>query len=806
MFSSNGNPPASARRISRRRFSQMAASAAFILARKGFAQAAAGPSMLLAPHDPFCGLDILRMRYAAGRRPSDDLSGNALSWLVTGQESFAQKALAEMRSTALPKGASHTWLTYAGWALAYDWLYEHRAFDDALKNRVAEQLLEGANAIYKVTTDLQHPDQAAYQNYTTRFLGLTTFAVCAVALHHPQDATVKRLSSNLHRAFQNILQTSNFVSPDGSYHESMDYMRITYVPMALLAELQRTTTGIDPALRFGTYRSFSDTYLYKLLPDGTPSREGDNEYPILDDRDTAVLGYAVNRFKNPYAAWLLRDSGFPVQKWALPVLDFLWNDPDVAPRDPAVTQPDEIARHRHFRGVDQVVFRKEWTAGSTRIEFDCGPYLAKHQHLDRNHFTVYHRGHLAIDSGADYTESESPHYLNYYRRTVAHNTMLVYDPKEHFFWSENVVQAANDGGQRMDSSRYWNSIRSVEDWEKTRDLWDIGHLRTVDNVDEVSGRHGYHYALGDATRAYSAHKLRCFTRQLLYLPGMDTLLVFDRVVSTDPSFRKTWLLHGVNEPWVSGTGAAARNGEETFGNAAQFRMQAGEGEMLVHTLLPEQHTTARRGGPGYEFWTPGDAKGGAWGTGRNWPMEPAAGGPLPTDPEELAMWKAFWGNETDRIEPSNHRNVVPGAWRIEVTPATPQLEDHFLHAFEINDRGKTGRLRTELIQGNGIAGAGCTISGEAGVIALFPAQDKWLDYVEATLPTFACRTIWVAGLEPDRVYQLELAGSNMATGNAVAPGVPILSREARANKRGVVHLQAEAVPFTAGSRMRLHTL
>ena len=45
------------------------------------------------------------------------------------------------------------------------------------------------------------------------------------------------------------------VSPLGSYHESMDYMRIAYVPMAMLAELQRTTTGVDPALRFGIYRT-----------------------------------------------------------------------------------------------------------------------------------------------------------------------------------------------------------------------------------------------------------------------------------------------------------------------------------------------------------------------------------------------------------------------------------------------------------------------------------------------------------------------------------------------------------------------
>ena len=79
----------------------------------------------------------------------------------------------------------------------------------------------------------------------------------------------------------------------------MDYMRITWASLVLLAELQRTTTGVDPAHHFSVFRNIGATYLYKLLPDGTPSREGDNEYPILDSRDTALLGYAVNRFKDP---------------------------------------------------------------------------------------------------------------------------------------------------------------------------------------------------------------------------------------------------------------------------------------------------------------------------------------------------------------------------------------------------------------------------------------------------------------------------------------------------------------------------
>jgi hypothetical protein len=287
---------------------------------------------------------------------------------------------------------------------------------------------------------------------------------------------------------------------------------------------------------------------------------------------------------------------------------------------------------------------------------------------------------------------------------------------------------------------------------------------------------------------------------------MNVLAVFDVVVSTDPAFRKTWLLHGVNKPWVDGAGSPSTNGEETFGNAGQFRLQDGEGEILVHALLPTNHVTARRGGEGYEFWTPGDTNGGAWGSGRNWPMEPAEGGPLPKDPVELAMWRKFYGDDIKSIERSNHRNVVPGSWRIEVSPSQPQLEDHFLHLFEINDRGKTGRLRVELIPGAGVAGVGCAVAGEAGVAALFPAQETPLDFVEATLPSFPCHILWFGGLMPDCIYDLELAGGNMASGNASASGVPLVSQHVRANGHGVVQIGSGANPFPVATRMRLKAI
>ena len=83
--------------------------------------------------------------------------------------------------------------------------------------------------------------------------------------------------------------------------------------------------------------------------------------------------------------------------------------------------------------------RDSFGPDSTWIQFNSGPYLAKHGHLDQNHFVIYHKGYLATESGADYTDTESPHYLNYYRRTIAHNSMLVFKKDEKFFWAENLL-------------------------------------------------------------------------------------------------------------------------------------------------------------------------------------------------------------------------------------------------------------------------------------------------------------------------------------------------------------------------------
>ena len=50
------------------------------------------PRLLISNTDPFTGLALLKTRYASGMRPSEDMEGWALSWQLTREDSFAEKA------------------------------------------------------------------------------------------------------------------------------------------------------------------------------------------------------------------------------------------------------------------------------------------------------------------------------------------------------------------------------------------------------------------------------------------------------------------------------------------------------------------------------------------------------------------------------------------------------------------------------------------------------------------------------------------------------------------------------------------
>jgi hypothetical protein len=164
------------------------------------------------------------------------------------------------------------------------------------------------------------------------------------------------------------------------------------------------------------------------------------------------------------------------------------------------------------------------------------------------------------------------------------------------------------------------------------------------------------------------------------------------------------------------------------------------------------------------------------------------------------MWKTFWGDDFSKLQPSNRKNVVPGGWRIEVSPALPAEEDFFLHVFEIANLGNTGKKREELIDGVNFVGA----ASEGGPFVLFSTSDSAAQGGEASLPDLACDSLIVSGLSPDSVYELSFTGPNVSSSPAATlPGVLADIVRLRTNGNGVLRLEK---PHLGNLRLRIARL
>jgi heparin/heparan-sulfate lyase len=176
----------------------------------------------------------------------------------------------------------------------------------------------------------------------------------------------------------------------------------------------------------------------------------------------------------------------------------------------------------------------------------------------------------------------------------------------------------------------------------------------------------YSYIAGDITEAYAAEKREKVTRSMVTLNTGDParpciLIIFDRVISTNASFKKTWLLHCIQEPEISGTTSVVlRNGRHYRQNARYG------GKLIIESLLPKEVSVTKVGGPGREFWIESAQ--------RNYPT--TKGGA-----------------------------AEPGAWRIEVSPSAPSRNDVFLHVMTVMDEQVSLETSARLTSSKDMIGA-----------------------------------------------------------------------------------------------------
>jgi len=352
----------------------------------------------------------------------------------------------------------------------------------------------------------------------------------------------------------------------------------------------------------------------------------------------------------------------------------LYYDPKVE-----VLPPDAFPEDAYHAGMGLVSTRSSWDNNATFAFFHCGRMAGgKPDDLDNNNFFIYRNGYLATDG---WPPGKTAHYGyewdNYRRRTIAHNLITVYDPDEPLtnFWNQYSRPGgrggkadSNDGGQlgqtmlELDPELHpWKEEGNVNIYKPN------GHIRGFRTTPR------YCYMLGDATESYSPHKLSAFTRQFVFLKP-DMFVVFDRVVSTKPEYRKTWHIHPMQKPELQGNSFRW----QAYRPPTNLRKPETEplGWLVGSTLLPKQARTEIIGGKGRECWVNG------------------------TNYHTVRGEDVSRGHFTEQDQ-----NDWKHSWRIDVQPARKSTEDLFLHVLQTFPDKPVAEAKVELIEQDTTVGA-----------------------------------------------------------------------------------------------------
>ena len=456
----------------------------------------------------------------------------------------------------------------------------------------------------------------------------------ASGLSPSQQDTVQSWFETIYNKLTNefIPCWTHYRDDDGGWNWGAAYSMWSLTDQFQLFENMKIATDKNFYTDLPWIQNSINQYIYFLQPDHKTIHLGDGVMrPSGADR---VMYLSARYYDDPRSKWLSQYWSLPENMdWTPALFDkLLYKDYTAA----IVTQPENpLDWWTDKAGLS--VSRSSWEDDAVMVTFFNSPSKrAAHEHRDNNSFTIFKDKPLLIDAG-HYDAYGSAHYLNYYQRTIAHNTICVYDSTETY---TNFGQpVSNDGGQ-IESMALQN-YNDIFHPENQRGAW----------IQYAAGTN-YTYNVADAQLSYDPSKLDFFRRRLLYLKPQK-VIVLDHVhlnnVTTSQRDIK-WIAHFAEHPEISGAVISTEvAGHIITYNGKDYTAENGNGNVAIRTLLPAGSNTTLIGGAGYEYWV----------DGTNYPP-----GPLPDT--------SFY---------------TPGSWRIEVKPDVIPDDGNvvYLHAVSIGN-------------------------------------------------------------------------------------------------------------------------
>jgi len=655
----------------------------------------------------------------AKRSPQAKVEWDAIQYLVTHDEKLG-RATIEAVLPLLQKcvladrqdACRETGRMMVTGAIVYDWCYSLLTADQ--KQAFIKELVRLAK-----TQECGYPPtgQGSVTGHSSEAMITRDMLSAGIAIYD-EFPEMYRLAAG--RFFREHLPVRNWFYPGGAYHQGDSYGPHRYswdtYPLWIFDRLGAGNV-YNPQQRFVPY-----LWIYTTRPDGQRLRAGDT-FACSAPRGQPWSQYIGTLLTASYYGDGILLDQFQRQGGSggnETIFDVLWRDTALTPKSIRT-----LPLSRYFGSpFGWTVARTGWDENAVIAEMKVNEYnFVNHQHLDAGAFQIYYKGALAIDSGLYQGGSSgaygSPHCLNYYWRTIAHNSLLVYDPNEKF----GGRGYGNDGGQRLphgrSEARNLSTLLAPENGYHTGKVLAHGFGPDPQTPD-------FTLLQGDLTEAYGK-KVRQVTRSFIFLNLRNSqvpaaLVVFDRVVSANPAFRKYWLLHTLEEPRVDSTSAVV-----------DCTQHGSSGRLILDTLLPAATNVdlTKVGGPGKEFWV----------FGQNYAND--------VDPKRL-----------------ERSSIETGAWRIELSPKAGAAEDLFLNVLQVTDRQSLVRWPVRAIDAG--ERVGCLVEGPDASWAVLMRRDnqRSAEPVKFTVPGDRTSHMLVSDLSPGQ-WRAQREGSDEVRNIAV---------------------------------------
>ncbi|MDU1892417.1 MAG: heparinase II/III family protein [Dysgonomonas sp.] len=299
--------------------------------------------------------------------------------------------------------------------------------------------------------------------------------------------------------------------------------------------------------------SLGKYWIYMQLPGGKRFADGDKFTKThVSFPETLLLDYAYANdaiVKGEFE----RRGGLKRAK-TNPVLFLLVNNPDLKTNSNLNALPLSIDYGTILGGLSaRTGWNMDEKSNDVAAEIRGGGYhFGNHQHCNAGSFQIYYRGEQVFNAGI-YRAYGTPYDFNFYKRSVAHNTILVKDLDEKLAHRTKV----NDGGSRF------NQRNPKTPDEAKNDPWfDYGTVLSAD-FEANTLKPSYSYFKADLTAAYYS-KISNYTRSFCFLNlNRDdipaAIILADDLITSKDDFEKYWKINTFNEPSFSDQNVVIHN-------------------------------------------------------------------------------------------------------------------------------------------------------------------------------------------------------------------------------------------------------